>query len=160
IRHALQQVISRFGLASSRGEARELMNDALSMVGLRGEEVLDKHPHQLSGGQRQRIMFARAHLGRPRLIVADEPASLIDAPLRARMMDIMLRMRDEDGISFLYIPHDLSTAYQVGNDIVILYAGRVAESGEVTAVLERPRHPYVQLLIDSVPVPDPRRRWA
>lgn len=159
VRHTLQQVIRRFGLASSRSEARELMNDALAMVGMRGEDVLDKHPHQLSGGQRQRIMFARAHLVRPRLIVADEPVSMIDASLRATIIDIMLRMRDEDGISFLYITHDLSTAYQVGNEIVILYAGRVAESGEVTTVLEQPKHPYVQLLIDSVPVPDPRRRW-
>jgi peptide/nickel transport system ATP-binding protein len=159
IRHTLQQVIGRFGLASSRGEARELMNDALKLVGLRGEDVLDKHPHQLSGGQRQRIMFARAHLVRPRLIVADEPVSMIDASLRATIIEIMLKMRDEDGISFLYITHDLSTAYQVGNDIVILYAGRVAESGDVAAVLEHPKHPYVQLLIDSVPVPDPRQRW-
>jgi peptide/nickel transport system ATP-binding protein len=159
IRHTLQQVIRRFGLAASRGEARELMNDALALVGLRGDEVLDKHPHQLSGGQRQRIMFARAHLIRPRLIVADEPVSMIDASLRATIIDIMLKMRDEDGISFLYITHDLSTAYQIGNDIVILYAGRVAESGDVTTVLEHPKHPYVQLLIDSVPVPDPRQRW-
>jgi peptide/nickel transport system ATP-binding protein len=159
VRHALQQVIGRFGLASSRSQARELMNEALELVGLRGDEVLDKHPHQLSGGQRQRVMFARAHLVRPRLIVADEPVSMIDASLRATIIDIMLKMRDEDGTSFLYITHDLSTAYQVGNDIVILYAGRVAESGEVTTVLEQPKHPYVQLLIDSVPIPDPRRRW-
>lgn len=159
IRHTLQQVIGRFGLASSRDEARGLMNDALKLVGLRGDDVLDKHPHQLSGGQRQRVMFARAHLVRPRLIVADEPVSMIDASLRATIIDIMLKMRDEDGISFLYITHDLSTAYQVGNDIVILYAGRVAESGDVAAVLEQPKHPYVQLLIDSVPVPDPRQRW-
>jgi peptide/nickel transport system ATP-binding protein len=159
IRHTFHQVIKRFGLASSRSQARELMDDALKLVGMRGEDVLDKHPHQPSGGQRQRIMFARAHLMGPRLIVADEPVSMIDASLRATIIDIMLRMRDEDGISFLYITHDLSTAYQVGNDIFILYAGRVAESGDVTAVLEHPQHPYVQLLIDSVPVPDPRQKW-
>lgn len=159
VRHTLQQVIKRFGLATSRHQARKLMNDALALVGMRGDDVLDKHPHQLSGGQRQRIMFARAHLLRPRLIVADEPVSMIDASLRATIIDIMLRMRDEDGISFLYITHDLSTAYQIGNDIIILYGGRVAESGEVTTVLGQPKHPYVLLLIDSVPVPDPRRRW-
>ena len=159
VRHTLHQVIKRFGLASSRKEARRLMNDALALVDLRGDEVLDKHPHQLSGGQRQRIMFARAHLVRPQLIVADEPVSMIDASLRATIIDIMLKMRDEDGISFLYITHDLSTAYQIGNEIVILYGGRVAESGDVSDVIERPKHPYAQLLIDSVPLPDPRRRW-
>jgi peptide/nickel transport system ATP-binding protein len=159
VRHTLQQVIRQFGLASSRAEARTLMNDALAMVGLRGDDVLDKHPHQLSGGQRQRIMFARAHIIRPKLIVADEPVSMIDASLRATMVDIMLRMRDEDGISFLYITHDLSTAYQIGTEIVILYGGRTAESGDVAPVLQEPKHPYVSLLIESVPVPDPRRRW-
>jgi peptide/nickel transport system ATP-binding protein len=159
VRHTLQQAIRQFGLASSRAEARTLMNDALALVGMRGDDVLDKHPHQLSGGQRQRIMFARAHIIRPKLIVADEPVSMIDASLRATIVDIMLRMRDEDGISFLYITHDLSTAYQIGTEIVILYGGRTAESGDVDAVLHQPKHPYVSLLIDSVPVPDPRRRW-
>jgi peptide/nickel transport system ATP-binding protein len=159
IRHALLQVIRRFGLASSRQQARTLMNDALALVGLRGDEVLDKHPHQLSGGQRQRVMFARAHLVRPQLIVADEPVSMIDASLRATIIDIMLKMRDEDGISFLYITHDLSTAYQIGNEIIILYSGRVAESGDVSEVIQKPKHPYAQLLIESVPVPDPRLRW-
>lgn len=159
VRHTLRQVIKRLGLASSRNQARELMNDALALVGMRGDEVLDKHPHQLSGGQRQRIMFARAHLVRPQLIVADEPVSMVDASLRATIIDIMLKMRDEDRISFLYITHDLSTAYQIGNEIVILYSGRVAESGEVSDVIGHPQHPYAQLLIDSVPVPDPRRRW-
>jgi peptide/nickel transport system ATP-binding protein len=159
VRHTLLQVIRRFGLASSRQQERTLMNDALALVGLRGDEVLDKHPHQLSGGQRQRVMFARAHLVRPQLIVADEPVSMIDASLRATIIDIMLKMRDEDGISFLYITHDLSTAYQIGNEIIILYSGRVAESGDVAEVIQKPKHPYAQLLIESVPVPDPRQRW-
>jgi peptide/nickel transport system ATP-binding protein len=159
IHHTFDLVIKRFKLASSRSEARDLMNEALKVVGLRGDEVLDKYPHQLSGGQRQRIMFARAHLVRPRLIIADEPVSMIDASLRAMILDIMIRMRDEYGISFLYITHDLSTAYQIGDDIFLLYSGRVAEKGDTATVLEQPKHPYVQLLIDSVPVPDPRQRW-
>jgi peptide/nickel transport system ATP-binding protein len=159
IKHTFAQVIGRFKLASSPQEARERVNAALRVVGLRADEVLHRYPHQLSGGQRQRIMFARAHLIRPRLIVADEPVSMIDASLRAMILDIMLRMRDEYGISFLYITHDLSTAYQIGDDISILYSGRVAEAGTTTSVLEKPTHPYVQLLIDSVPVPDPRQRW-
>ncbi|MBI2941889.1 MAG: ABC transporter ATP-binding protein, partial [Chloroflexi bacterium] len=96
------------------------VEDALNTVGLRGDEILEKHPHQLSGGQRQRVMVARASISmvRPRLIVADEPVSAVDASLRAMILDIMLRLRDEHRISFLYITHDLSTAYQIGDDML------------------------------------------
>src|SRR5204862_2425913 len=114
-------VVGRFRLARDKEHARRLFEDALRVVGLRGEEVLEKYPHQLSGGQRQRMMVARAHLLKPRLIVADEPVSMVDASLRAMILDIMLRMRDEENISFMYITHDLSTAYQVGNRIFVLY---------------------------------------
>jgi peptide/nickel transport system ATP-binding protein len=105
------------------------------------------------------MMVARAFLLKPRIIVADEPVSMVDASLRAMILDIMLRMRDEYKISFLYITHDLSTAYQVGDQIYILYQGSVAEHGETAPVIENPKHPYVQLLIDSIPVPDPTFRW-
>src|SRR6185369_12528787 len=132
---------------------------ALKIVGLRGDEVLEKYPHQLSGGQRQRMMIARAYLLKPGLIVADEPVSMVDASLRAMILDIMLRLRDEHNISFLYITHDLSTAYQIGNQIYILYQGSTAEKGVTADVIENPKHPYVQLLIDSIPVPDPTYRW-
>jgi peptide/nickel transport system ATP-binding protein len=105
------------------------------------------------------MMVARAFMLRPRLIVADEPVSMVDASLRAMILDIMLRMRDEYNISFLYITHDLSTAYQIGDQIYILYQGAVAEKGDTAAVIENPKHPYVQLLINSIPVPDPSQRW-
>jgi len=126
---------------------------------MRGEEVLEKYPHQLSGGQRQRMMVARAYLLKPRLIVADEPVSMVDASLRAMILDIMLRLRDQQNISFLYITHDLSTAYQVCDDIYILYQGSIAEKGDTVRVIENPKHPYVQMLIDSIPVPDPNQKW-
>ena len=157
--HVFDVVIKRFTLARSRGEARDLVEDALNRVGLRGAEVLDKHPHQLSGGQRQRIMIARAYLLKPRLIVADEPVSMVDASLRAMILDIMMRLRDEQGISFLYITHDLSTAYQVGDDICILYRGAVVEQGNAQQVIEDPQHEYSRLLISSIPVPDPTVKW-
>lgn len=160
VRRILDVAIRRFGLASSREEARVLVEDALRVVGMRAGEVLDKHPHQLSGGQRQRLMMARAYLIKPRLIVADEPVSMVDASLRARILDIMLRLRDEHGISFLYITHDLSTAYQVGDQICILYQGSIVERGEARRVIDDPQHPYSQLLVQSVPVPDPDVRWA
>ena len=159
VKHVFDLVIKRFTLARNKAEAREVIEEALKVVGMRGEEVLEKYPHQLSGGQRQRMMVARAYLLRPRLIVADEPVSMVDASLRAMILDIMLRLRDEQNISFLYITHDLSTAYQIGDAIYILYQGSVAEIGGTTKVIENPKHPYVQQLIGSIPVPDPNEKW-
>ena len=160
VNHIFDMVLKNFKLASTKEEGRALVEDALNVVGMRGEEVLEKYPHQLSGGQRQRMMVARAYLLKPRLIVADEPVSMVDASLRAMILDIMLRLRDEHNISFLYITHDLSTAYQIGNQIYMLYQGAVAESGGTSEVIENPKHPYVQLLIDSIPVPDPQVKWG
>jgi peptide/nickel transport system ATP-binding protein len=104
-------------------------------------------------------MVARAFLLKPRLIVADEPVSMVDASLRASILDSMLRLKDEFGISFVYITHDLSTAYQVSDEIVILHRGRIVERGATRAVIDHPTHPYTRLLIDSIPVPDPDVRW-
>lgn len=159
IEHIFDLVNKHFKLTSSKAEARDKIEEALNVVGLQGEEVLRKYPHQLSGGQRQRIMMARAYLIKPRLIVADEPVSMVDASLRASILDAMLRLRDDAGISFLYITHDLSTTYQIGDQIYLLYQGTTAERGDAVGVIDKPQHPYVQLLIDSVPVPDPADRW-
>ncbi|MCA9888556.1 MAG: ABC transporter ATP-binding protein [Anaerolineae bacterium] len=123
------------------------------------EDFLNKYPHQLSGGQRQRIMMARAYMVKPKLIVADEPVSMVDASLRASILDVMIRLKEESNISFLYITHDLSTAYQIGDKIMLLYQGTVSEIGNATDVIDSPKHPYVQLLVDSVPKPDPNIRW-
>lgn len=158
IQHIFDLVIRNFNLAQSKADAREMVEQALNVVGLYGEDVLRKYPHQLSGGQRQRIMMARAYMVRPKLIVADEPVSMVDASLRAAILDVMLRLRD-DGISFLYITHDLSTAYQIGDQMVILYQGSIAETGSTVDVINEPHHPYVQLLVNSVPVPDPTIQW-
>lgn len=159
VEHVFDMVIKNFKLAKSKRHARDLIEEALNEVGLYGEDVLRKYPHQLSGGQRQRIMMARAYFVKPRLIVADEPVSMVDASLRAAILEVMLRLRDEHGISFVYITHDLSTAYQIGDQIYILYQGSIAERGPTTNVIDDPRHPYVQLLVDSVPAPDPTDKW-
>jgi len=159
VKHVFDEVIRNFNITRNKRDAREVIEEALKVVGLRGEEVLEKYPHQLSGGQRQRMMVARAYLLKPRLIVADEPVSMVDASLRAMILDIMLRLRDEQNISFLYITHDLSTAYQIGDEIYVLYQGAIAERGDTARVIEHPKHPYVQLLIDSIPVPDPDEKW-
>ncbi|HEX2905770.1 MAG TPA: ABC transporter ATP-binding protein [Phototrophicaceae bacterium] len=159
VEHVFNLIINNFGLGESRAAKRELIERSLNIVGLRGEDVLRKYPHQLSGGQRQRIMMARAYMINPRLIVADEPVSMVDASLRASILDVMIRLKEEIGISFLYITHDLSTAYQIGDQIYILYQGTIAEKGHTVDVIDRPHHPYVQLLVDSVPVPDPNIKW-
>ena len=158
--HLLTVPIARFHLATSRAEARDLMETALRTVGLRPEETLGRYPHQLSGGQRQRITVARALLVKPRLIVADEPVSMVDASLRATILESLDTLRREFGISFLYITHDLTTAYQVSDNIIVLYRGAVAETGDVEQVIKDPQHPYTRLLVSSIPLPNPDRRWG
>jgi len=157
--HVFDMVIGNFGLASGPEEAKQLKSEAVEVVGLRPDDVLGKFPHELSGGQRQRVMVARAFLARPRLIVADEPVSMVDASLRALILDVMLHLRDDYGISFLYITHDLSTAFQVSDDICILYQGTVAEVGPISGPIREPKHPYTQLLVGSIPLPDPDDTW-
>ena len=159
INHIFDLVNKHFSLSDNQSEYRDMVEAGLNVVGLYGEDVLRKYPHQLSGGQRQRIMMARAYMIKPRLIVADEPVSMVDASLRASILDAMLRLRDDHNISFLYITHDLSTAYQIGDQIYMLYQGTTAERGAAMDVIDAPQHPYVQLLIDSVPVPNPTDKW-
>jgi peptide/nickel transport system ATP-binding protein len=159
VEHVFHMIIRNFRLSQNKTESRDMIDEALYTVGLHGEDVLRKYPHQLSGGQRQRIMMARAYMIKPKLIVADEPVSMVDASLRASILDVMIRLKEKAGISFLYITHDLSTAYQIGDQIFILYQGATAERGNTINVIDRPHHPYVQLLVDSVPVPDPSVKW-
>lgn len=159
VSHTFDLVMRRFTTVRGKAERLALIEEALNVVGLRGEEILEKYPHQLSGGQRQRVMVARAYLLRPRLIVADEPVSAVDASLRAMILGLMRRMREEYGISFLYITHDLSTAYQIGDRMIVLFRGAAVEEGDTRRIIEQPKHPYVQELISSIPVPDPTDRW-
>ncbi len=158
--HVLETPIHKFGLARGRDEARALMESALRTVGLRPDETLGRHPHQLSGGQRQRVMVARALLLKPKLIIADEPVSMVDASLRATILESLRELNRSFGISLIYITHDLTTAYQVSENIVVLYRGTVAEAGEVGLVVKQPKHPYTQLLVGSIPMPDPNHPWT
>jgi oligopeptide/dipeptide ABC transporter ATP-binding protein len=157
--HLLAVPIEMFRLARSKPEARAKMEKALAAVGLRPEETLGRYPHQLSGGQRQRLTIARALLLQPRLIIADEPVSMVDASLRATILETLRTLHLDFGISFLYITHDLTTAYQISQNIIILYRGSIAEVGDVDLVIGEPKHPYSQLLISSIPEPDLRHRW-
>ena len=157
--HVLTTPVRRFGLASSRGEARDLIGEALRSVGLRPEEILGRYPHQLSGGQRQRVMVARALLPKPKLIVADEPVSMVDASLRATILGSLRKLTDEHGISILYITHDLATAYQVSDAILVLYRAHLVEAGAVERVVRKPQHPYTQLLVSAIPRAHAARDW-
>jgi peptide/nickel transport system ATP-binding protein len=157
--HVLTTPVAKFRLASSRAAARGLIEDALRAVGLRPEEILGRFPHQLSGGQRQRVMVARALLLKPRLIVADEPVSMVDASLRATILGSLRKLNEELRISIIYITHDLATAYQIGDNIVVLYRASVAEVGDVERVVKEPQHPYTQLLISSIPRVSTERAW-
>lgn len=158
--HVLATPVRKFRLAATRADARRQIEDALRAVGLQPGEILGRYPHQLSGGQRQRIMVARTLLLRPRLIIADEPVSMVDASLRATILASLREMHQELGISILYITHDLATAYQVADSILVLYRATVAEAGDVELVVKTPRHPYTQLLIGSIPRVSTERDWA
>jgi peptide/nickel transport system ATP-binding protein len=158
--HVLEMPILKYGLAKTKEESRPLIEESMELVGLRPAETLGRFPHQLSGGQRQRIMVARAMLCRPRLVMADEPVSMVDASLRATILESLRRIKEEMGITIMYITHDLTTAYQISENIMIMYSGAVVEAGIVDQVIRHPLHPYTQLLVSSIPLPDKTKRWG
>jgi peptide/nickel transport system ATP-binding protein len=127
------------------------------VVGL-GADMLQRFPHELSGGQRQRVGFAQALAMRPKLILADEPVSMLDVSIRIGLLNLMAQLRDEQGVSILYITHDIASARYVADRLIVMYAGQIAETGPIEDVLARPRHPYTQLLVSAVP--DPRAPLA
>lgn len=159
IDRVLRVAITKFGLASSREQEQSLLEEALKAVDLRPHDVLGRYPHQLSGGERQRVMLARLYLLKPRLIVADEPVSMLDAAVRAMFLNILIDFRDKLGISTLFITHNLATANYLGGEIMVLYKGRVVERGQIEHVIGEPKHPYSRVLLQSVPIADPTRRW-
>ena len=152
--------VRKFGLARTQEEEHQRIEESLRLAGLRPEDTLGRYPHQLSGGQRQRIMVARALLLHPRVLLADEPVSMVDASLRATILESLVKLKRELGISLIYITHDLATAYQISQNIYVLYRGSVAEVGTVDQVIREPKHPYTRLLVSSVPLPDPDLHWG
>jgi oligopeptide/dipeptide ABC transporter ATP-binding protein len=158
--HVFDAPIRRYKLASTKNELRKIMEDALHAVRLEPADTLGRYPHQLSGGQLQRIMIARALLLKPKLIIADEPVSMIDVSLRAIVLDVIVSLKKEFGISLLYITHDLSTALQISDDLLVMYKGSVVERGNAEEIIREPKHPYTQLLVKSIPLPDPQQRWS
>ena len=140
----------------TKQERKKMVLDALHEVRLEpAEEIFGKFPHTLSGGQRQRVVIARALVLKPKLIIADEPVSMLDVSVRAEVLELMRELQQKHGISYIYITHDLSTARYVGDKIAIMYLGKIVETGPIDDVLLHPRHPYTQALIDAISDPDP-----
>jgi oligopeptide/dipeptide ABC transporter ATP-binding protein len=139
----------------SRAQRNEEAERVFGVVGLTPSgEMLRKFPYEMSGGQRQRVGFAQALAVRPKLILADEPVSMLDVSIRAGILNLMVDLRDREAVSILYITHDIASARYVADRIVVMYAGHVVETGPAEEVLARPKHPYTQLLLSAVP--DPR----
>jgi peptide/nickel transport system ATP-binding protein len=134
--------------AQRQAEAERLFD----VVGLT-PDMLDRFPYELSGGQRQRIGFAQALAMKPRLIIADEPVSMLDVSIRIGLLNLMASLRDSEGVSILYITHDIASARYVADRLIVMYAGQIAESGPIEEVLAAPKHPYTQLLLSAVPDP-------
>ncbi len=118
------------------------------------EQFIDKFPHQLSGGQRQRIAIARALAVRPSIILADEPVSMLDVSIRLDVLNLLLRLKEEDGLAFLFITHDIASARYFAEETLVMYAGQVVEGGPTEEIIQRPQHPYTQLLLSAAPDPD------
>ncbi len=139
------------GIASNRKDARDKVAEVLASVGLDVNNIAGKYSNQFSGGELQRISVARGLIPRPKLIVADEPVSMIDASLRMNIVNLFLELKDKYNVSFIYITHDLSTAYYVSDAIAIMYRGNLVEYGPSDEILTNPIHPYTELLLNSVP---------
>jgi peptide/nickel transport system ATP-binding protein len=136
----------------SADERRAEAARVFDVVGL-DEGMLGRYPHELSGGQRQRVGFAQALATRPRLILADEPVSMLDTSIRIGLLNLMAQLRDSEDVSILYITHDIASARYVADRLIVMYAGQIAEAGPIEDVLAAPKHPYTQLLLSAVPDP-------
>ncbi|MBI3639547.1 MAG: ABC transporter ATP-binding protein [Thaumarchaeota archaeon] len=137
-------------------ERKKMVIDVLREVRLEpAETIYEKYPHMLSGGQRQRIVLARALVTKPKVIIADEPVSMLDVSVRAEILELMRELQEKREISYIYITHDLSTARYLGQRIAIMYLGKIVEIGPINDVLSHPRHPYTQALIDAISEPNP-----
>jgi oligopeptide/dipeptide ABC transporter ATP-binding protein len=138
--------------------ARRRAGELLDMVGLRSETFLDRSPLQLSGGQRQRVAIARAMASNPSFVVADEAVSALDVSVRSQVLRVMRDLQRDQGVSFLFITHDLGVVRAVADRVVVMYLGQVVESGSADAVLDSPAHPYTKALLAAAPRPDPTVR--
>lgn len=158
IAQAVGHPLEIHGLARDREEVRARVAEVLERVGLApAEQYMDTYPSDLSGGQKQRVVIARAIILNPVLLVADEPVSMLDMSVRAKILELMIGLKRDLDLTYLYITHDLATAKFFCDRIAIMYLGRIVEIGPSEAIYEDPKHPYTQALLRAIPVPDPRR---
>ncbi len=137
-------------------EKRKMVVNALEDAGLKpGEEFMERFPHELSGGQRQRVAIARALVVRPKVIIADEPVSMLDVSIRAGIMNLLLDLRDKYEVPMIFVTHDIAVSRYMSDRIFIMYLGKIVEIGETEEVINNPLHPYTKALLEAVPVPDP-----
>jgi len=150
VRHHIERPLRIHHIVPS-AQIEERVHELLQTVGLVPPgEVADKYPHELSGGQRQRVAIARALAVEPNVVLADEPTSMLDVSIRVGILNLMLKLKEEHGIAFLYVTHDLASARYLADDILVMYAGQIVERGPVEQVLAEPLHPYTKLLLAAV----------
>ena len=158
IRHHVERPLRIHHIVPS-AQVEERAHELLRTVGLvPPEEIAAKYPHELSGGQRQRVAIARALAVEPKIVLADEPTSMLDVSIRIGILNLMVKLKEERGIAFVYVTHDLASARYVADEILVMYAGQIVERGPVEQVLAEPLHPYTRLLLAAVP--DPAKRDA
>jgi peptide/nickel transport system ATP-binding protein len=155
VRYHLSRPLRLYGHVASRKSETDRILALLDRVSLSpAEQFIQKYPHQLSGGQRQRVSIAQALAVRPKVILADEPVSMLDVSIRLDILNLMLALKDEERLAFLFITHDIASARYFAEETMIMYAGQVMEGGPSDAVIQQPKHPYTQLLISAAPDPD------
>jgi peptide/nickel transport system ATP-binding protein len=154
----LNQALGLLAVDPKSDEGKRLIREALMYVGLVPEDVLGKYPHQLSGGQRQRIMIARCWLLKPKLILADEPVSMIDASMRGAIIKLFMNLRDDYKTSTIFITHDMGLAYYVSDRILVMYRGKIVDQGSPDELVKNPKHEYTKRLLASVPTL--YRKWS
>lgn len=136
----------------SKSEAQQKAIEMLKMTGIpRVDRIMNEYPFQISGGQRQRIMIAMALVCNPKILIADEPTTALDVTIQAQILNLMQDLKEKIGTSILFITHDLGVVAEICDEVVVMYCGRVVESADVFSIFEKPRHPYTQGLLDSIP---------
>lgn len=154
VRYHLSRPLSIFGHARGNTQINEHILALLNRVSLTpAEQFLEKYPHQLSGGQRQRVAIARALAVQPEILLADEPVSMLDVSIRLDILNLLLRLKDEEQLALLFITHDIASARYFAEDTLVMYAGQMVEGGPSNEVIQQPQHPYTQLLISAAPEP-------